>query len=72
MFRPVFWQHEPARDEHGNVVLVHVVLWDYEAKVGQARTVSDGQLVHVYVTDYSLGDLTIGVRHIERSLPYEH
>lgn len=61
MFYSVHWANEEARNCDGTTEQVTVVLWDYEAKAGKAM-ISGGHFVDVYLTDYSLADLTIGVR----------
>ena len=61
MFHSVHWANEEARNHDSSVENVTVVLWDYEAKMGKAM-VSSGHFVDVYLTDYALADLTIGVR----------
>ena len=62
MFHSVYWPNEEARTSDGRVEQVTVVLWDYEAKEGKAM-VAGGHFVNVYLTDYSVADLTIGVKN---------
>jgi hypothetical protein len=67
MFESVYWAGEDARNHDGDLEKVTVVLWDYEAKEGKAM-VKGRRLVDVYLTDYAVGDLTIGVRNAHPSL----
>lgn len=67
VFNSVRWTNEEARNSEGGVEIVTVVLWNYETKEGRAM-LPDGRLVDVYVTDYSLGDLTIGTNPLYEGL----
>jgi hypothetical protein len=65
MFQSVHWANEQARNDHGGVENVRVVLWDYEARQGKAM-VKGGHFVDVYVTDYVQADLAIGVKNSQK------
>lgn len=67
MFRPVWWANEEAWNSEGSVEIVIIFLWNDETKEGKA-ILPGGHLVDVYMTDYSLADLTIGTNPLYEGL----